>query len=93
MMMKMHSYTSLNGDLSVKYWRLKALKEQIPKQIAKKIEDDPDLKNMEAEKEFLEEELQHGNTRYPNNVTLTNYLDYLIVPSLVYALEYPRTDR
>lgn len=28
---------------------------------------------------------------YPNNLTYANFLDYLLVPSLVYELEYPRT--
>lgn len=30
---------------------------------------------------------------YPNNVTLGNFLDYLLVPTLVYELEYPRTEK
>ncbi|OAD68611.1 hypothetical protein PHYBLDRAFT_97722, partial [Phycomyces blakesleeanus NRRL 1555(-)] len=97
MMMKMHSYTSLNGDLSVKYRRLKQLKAQLPEWIASHQnptpEDEATLKHMEEEVEFLEEELTHGKTTYPNNVTLANYLDYLIVPSLVYWMEYPRTER
>ncbi|KAI8147796.1 MBOAT, membrane-bound O-acyltransferase family-domain-containing protein [Fennellomyces sp. T-0311] len=96
MMMKMHSYTSLNGDLSIRYRRLKHLKEQVPKWIAEHKDDDKgsqELKSMEDEMVLLQEELVHGNTRFPDNVTLINYLDYLLVPSLVYALEYPRTDR
>lgn len=31
--------------------------------------------------------------RWPANITWANYVDYLIVPSLVYELEFPRTDR
>ncbi|KAJ7623171.1 MBOAT, membrane-bound O-acyltransferase family-domain-containing protein [Roridomyces roridus] len=30
---------------------------------------------------------------YPNNLTMKNYGEYLLIPSLVYELEYPRTDR
>jgi hypothetical protein len=30
--------------------------------------------------------------RYPDNVTLVNFLDFLLVPTLVYEAEYPRTD-
>ncbi|KAI9319680.1 MBOAT, membrane-bound O-acyltransferase family-domain-containing protein [Dichotomocladium elegans] len=95
MMMKMHSYTALNGDLSIKYRRLKYLKEYIPKGISeKKFEADPkQLEALEVEVTFLEEELTHGSMRYPDNVTIHNYLDYLLVPSLVYALEYPRTEK
>jgi sterol O-acyltransferase len=28
---------------------------------------------------------------YPHNLTYANYLDYLLIPTLVYELEYPRT--
>ncbi|KAK4701747.1 hypothetical protein P7C70_g4480, partial [Phenoliferia sp. Uapishka_3] len=30
---------------------------------------------------------------YPKNLTYWNFIDYLLVPTLVYQLEYPRTDR
>ncbi|GAA99619.1 uncharacterized protein L969DRAFT_94070 [Mixia osmundae IAM 14324] len=32
-------------------------------------------------------------TCWPHNITYANYLDYLLVPVLVYELEYPRTNR
>lgn len=56
-------------------------------------EDANELKAMESEMELIEEDLVHGKTVFPNNMTLMNYLDYLLVPSLVYWMEYPRTDR
>ncbi|KAF2773921.1 hypothetical protein EJ03DRAFT_304533 [Teratosphaeria nubilosa] len=31
-----------------------------------------------------------GNVTYPANLTLSNFLDYLLVPTLCYELEYPR---
>jgi sterol O-acyltransferase len=31
--------------------------------------------------------------RYPANLTWWNYLDFHMLPTLVYELEYPRTDR
>ncbi|KAJ3544713.1 hypothetical protein NM688_g5710 [Phlebia brevispora] len=31
--------------------------------------------------------------RWPDNITYMNFLDYLLIPTLVYELEYPRTDR
>eukprot|EP01119_Soliformovum_irregulare_P008740 TRINITY_DN2184_c0_g1_i1.p1 TRINITY_DN2184_c0_g1~~TRINITY_DN2184_c0_g1_i1.p1 ORF type:complete len:434 (-),score=50.33 TRINITY_DN2184_c0_g1_i1:492-1793(-) len=31
--------------------------------------------------------------QYPQNVTLKNYIYFLVVPTLVYELEYPRTER
>ncbi|CAO0799819.1 unnamed protein product [Mucor circinelloides] len=96
MMMKTHSYTALNGDLSVKLRRLRQLKAELPKLIASGKEDGQvaeKIQHMESEIAFLEGELVHGNTRYPDNVTIANFLDYLLVPSLVYWMEYPRTDK
>ena len=31
--------------------------------------------------------------KYPHNLTYSNFLDYMFCPTLVYELEYPRTDR
>lgn len=42
----------------------------------------------------LEEELTSPGpaaVRYPDNLTYANYIDYLLIPTLVYELEYPRT--
>lgn len=30
---------------------------------------------------------------YPNNLTLANHYEYIVLPSLVYELEYPRSDK
>lgn len=51
------------------------------------------LNHMEEEVAFLEEELVQGKARFPSNITMMNYVDYLLVPSLVYWMEYPRTER
>ena len=42
-----------------------------------------------AEIESLKKDL--GN--YPNNLTSWNYWDFLLIPTFVYQLEYPRNDR
>ena len=34
-----------------------------------------------------------GRNKYPNNLTFGNFLDYMVCPTLVYELEYPRTDK
>lgn len=34
-----------------------------------------------------------GNVAYPRNLTWSNYLDYLLCPTLCYELEYPRTEK
>ncbi|GAN09547.1 MBOAT-domain-containing protein [Mucor ambiguus] len=102
MMMKMHSYTELNSDLATKYRRLLYLKQRIPKWIKDRetasdegysIDEQSELTAMETELSFLGQELTQGTTRYPNNLTLANYVDYLAVPTLVYWMEYPRTDK
>ncbi|KAI9218829.1 MBOAT, membrane-bound O-acyltransferase family-domain-containing protein [Blastocladiella britannica] len=46
-----------------------------------------------AELDHLEAVLcPHGTLRYPAHVSLTNFADYLICPTVVYELEYPRTE-
>ncbi|KAI7870549.1 MBOAT-domain-containing protein [Spinellus fusiger] len=95
MMMKMHSYTSLNGDLSIKHRRLQHLTALLPTYKSDNNDTDTQdrLKHMEEEMDYLQEELTHGDTRYPENITIRNYMDFLLVPSLVYWMEYPRTER
>ena len=34
-----------------------------------------------------------GHVTFPQNLTLSNYLDYILCPTLCYELEYPRTPR
>ena len=43
----------------------------------------------------MEEELKSNGAKglvWPQNVTYAHFLDYLCIPTLVYQLEYPRTD-
>jgi sterol O-acyltransferase len=48
------------------------------------------------EVDALAEELQGKSSTssksYPNNLTLKNHYEYIVLPTLVYELEYPRTD-
>jgi sterol O-acyltransferase len=60
--------------------------------------DHPDPQISELAKEVTELESELTSTgperkRWPANITWANYADYLLVPSLVYELEFPRTDR
>ncbi|KAG2189900.1 hypothetical protein INT46_008220 [Mucor plumbeus] len=75
MMMKTHSYTALNGDLSVKLRRLRQLNAELPKSIASGSTDTEKIEHMELDITFLERELVHGNTRYPYNIIVANFLD------------------
>ena len=34
-----------------------------------------------------------GQMQWPNNITWKNFAEYMLIPSLVYELEYPRTER
>lgn len=50
---------------------------------------------LEALREDLARELTSpmGNIAYPRNLTWSNYVDYLLCPTLCYELEYPRVER
>ncbi|KAG9676928.1 acyl-CoA/sterol acyltransferase, partial [Aureobasidium melanogenum] len=52
---------------------------------------------IEEEIEALDKELkgkaQSDEKAYPNNLTLSNFADWTILPTLVYELEYPRQER
>lgn len=34
-----------------------------------------------------------GRVTYPHNLTVSNYVDYILCPTLCYELEYPRTEK
>ena len=60
--------------------------------------DHPDEKIAELAQEFseLDSELVStgpGKVRWPNNINWKNYADYQLIPTLVYELEYPRTEK
>eukprot|EP01117_Protostelium_nocturnum_P014049 TRINITY_DN5308_c0_g1_i1.p1 TRINITY_DN5308_c0_g1~~TRINITY_DN5308_c0_g1_i1.p1 ORF type:complete len:464 (-),score=155.93 TRINITY_DN5308_c0_g1_i1:45-1436(-) len=39
-----------------------------------------------------EEIVKRSKTQWPENVTYANFLDFLLIPTLVYEIEYPRTN-
>ncbi|KAI8448368.1 MBOAT, membrane-bound O-acyltransferase family-domain-containing protein [Phakopsora pachyrhizi] len=45
--------------------------------------------SMSTERSFANQ----GYTTYPENVSIANFLDFLLIPTLVYELNYPRTSR
>jgi sterol O-acyltransferase len=60
--------------------------------------DHPDEKIAELAKEFSELDSELVSTgpekvRWPNNIGWGNFADYQLIPTLVYDLEYPRTER
>ena len=57
---------------------------------------DEKISNLAHELVELDAELTSTGVRqirWPENISYSNYADYQLVPSLVYELEYPRTDR
>jgi len=60
--------------------------------------DHPDDKISELAQEFSELDAELVSTgpskvRWPNNISWSNFADYQLIPTLVYDLEYPRTER
>ena len=60
--------------------------------------DHPDEKVSELAEEYskLDAELVStgsARVRWPNNISWSNFADYQLIPTLVYDLEYPRTER
>jgi sterol O-acyltransferase len=100
--MKQHSYAFYTGWLSNEYLR----RQRLRKTISELTDDDPKLSRVNSvaeEKERLVHEIELadrdltgnflGQMQYPNNLTFANFLDYMLCPTLVYELEYPRTDK
>lgn len=54
--------------------------------------EEPDLSPVLQLREDLAKELTSpmGNVTYPQNLTIANFADYLLCPTLCYELEYPR---
>jgi sterol O-acyltransferase len=47
---------------------------------------------IDALTEDLKGKCTEGGHSYPNNLTFTNHCEYIVLPTLVYELEYPRSD-
>jgi len=82
LLMKMHSYIMTNREYDKEYLQNKtspASSTTTPS--ANGDEEDSDDEKKKKKK----------TVKYPENVTFMNYLDFLLVPTLVYEQEYPRT--
>lgn len=47
---------------------------------------------IDALSEDLKGKSTKGNNTYPRNLTLSNHYEYIVLPTLVYELEYPRSE-
>ncbi len=57
---------------------------------------DEEVANLANELIEMDQELVSSGKekiRWPNNISLANFADYQVIPTLVYELEYPRTER
>ncbi|KAJ3323272.1 hypothetical protein HDV06_002039 [Boothiomyces sp. JEL0866] len=87
MLMKQHSYNSYNISLTFKKNRYAKLL------LLSKKEDYTLSEDETLEMEILADELTRGEKPFPSNQTIANFFDYLLVPTLVYELHFPRTSR
>jgi len=101
--MKQHSYAFYTGWLSHQYLRrgrlqkeLAAMQETGEGGLQRTQSVVEDTERLEQDIEQTERDLTgkvKGENKYPNNLTFANFLDYMLCPTLVYELEYPRTDK
>ena len=96
LLMKMHSYAFYNGylwstleDLHIVEGSLKKLQDGKTKDTSSAT-----VEELNELHKFLREELaaQSTATPFPTNLTLFNYFEYSMFPTLVYQIDYPRTE-
>lgn len=109
LLMKQHSYAFYSGWLSAEHLRLRRLQTELASLADEEREQEEDggklervpsidedrvrlIQEIEIAKRDLTGQVEHEMV-YPKNLTYTNFLDYMLCPTLVYELEYPRTDR
>ncbi|CUS23352.1 LAQU0S09e02828g1_1 [Lachancea quebecensis] len=94
LLMKMHSFAFYNGYL----WNICAELEFSKKTLAKYKDytlEDGFKEALEKSVEFCEFELslQSHSVQFPDNLTLKGYFTYSMFPTVVYQIEYPRTEK
>jgi sterol O-acyltransferase len=105
LLMKQHSYAFYSGWLSNQFLRRGRLQRELAS-LPGEIDSENLLSRTESateDRERLVQEIDQtdldltgkvmGTNTYPHNLTFANFLDYMLCPTLVYELEYPRTDR
>jgi hypothetical protein len=91
MLMKQHSYNDYNRELLFKSRHLVKLQAKRDNLLKHKDEaSEEEMKNLveiESDIEDLQSELKPSEkSEFPKNITFSNYLDYLVVPTLVYGM-------
>ncbi|OWB55276.1 hypothetical protein B5S28_g1146 [[Candida] boidinii] len=95
MLMKMHSYAFYNGYLwniekELKFSKLYLKKHKSDDQI-----DDSIISKLNKSVEFCTFELKAQSTSdpFPTNINLLNYFNYSMFPTLIYVIDFPRTEK
>ena len=101
--MKQHSYAFYTGWLSSEYLRKQRLEKELAQTEQLSDTNLTRVNSIEEDKARLLLEIETTNRdltgkilhqmKYPNNLTFGNFLDYMLCPTLIYELEYPRTER
>jgi hypothetical protein len=93
------SYLECNREFGTKFSqrasRIKECDELLAK-LEKTVENQDIAARLDAVKiqiAELDAELKKPTVEYPENVSVSNFVDYMFIPTLVYEMEYPRTDR
>ncbi|RKP02520.1 hypothetical protein CXG81DRAFT_10680 [Caulochytrium protostelioides] len=96
MLCKHYAYLAGNSELydySIELRQLKRDLAVIASHASEHHDDDAAIvHSIEARVEELESVLYASKVVFPQNVTVANFVDYLLIPRLVYNLDYPRTD-
>ncbi|ODV87103.1 hypothetical protein CANARDRAFT_21074 [[Candida] arabinofermentans NRRL YB-2248] len=87
MLMKIHSYAFYNGYL----WNIKKELE-FSESLLKKDDTSIELQNS-IEFCSFELNIQSNKSPFPQNITIWNFFMYSMYPTLVYIIDYPRTDK
>ncbi|SCU78074.1 LANO_0A02014g1_1 [Lachancea nothofagi CBS 11611] len=94
LLMKMHSFASYNGYLWAILEELKFSKRTLAKYKDHTIEDElNDALKKSCEFCQFELDLQSTRVKFPANINLKDFFDYSMFPTVVYQIEYPRTER
>lgn len=102
LLMKQHSYAFYTGWMSNEYLR----RQRLQKELVELMDEDIDWMKQDSvaeDRERLIQEIENADRdltgkvlfkmKYPYNLTYSNFVDYMFCPTLVYELEYPRTDK
>lgn len=102
LLMKQHSYAFYNGyfwrlkrELAHSKWLLEKLEVKKADSIDKIVQKEERKHKILKSIEFCQYEInmQSTTTMFPDNITICDYFMYSMFPTLVYQIEYPRTEK